>query len=87
MAWGLGGSIDKPHKDVSDSILPKGPHIPPSVACCSAVVAANMPCVCKYVTKEVEALIDIQKVIFIAQSYKRPLPFGTKCGSECPQLL
>ncbi|ERN05098.1 hypothetical protein AMTR_s00053p00148710 [Amborella trichopoda] len=64
-----------------------GPQIPPSAACCSAVVVANMPCVCNYVTKEVEALIDIQKVIFVAQSCKRPLPSGTKCGSKCPQLL
>ncbi|ERN05101.1 hypothetical protein AMTRI_Chr01g131390 [Amborella trichopoda] len=64
-----------------------GPQIPPSGACWSAVVAANMLCICKYVTKEVEALIDIHKVIFVAQSCKRPFPSGTKCGSNCPQLL
>ncbi|KAL4204302.1 hypothetical protein AMTRI_Chr01g131450 [Amborella trichopoda] len=61
-----------------------GPQLPPSGRCCSAVQAANMPCVCKHVTKEIDQYISVTKVIYVAKHCNRPLPSGTKCGNKKP---
>ncbi|XP_052171633.1 uncharacterized protein LOC127787607 [Diospyros lotus] len=53
----------------------------PSPACCAALQKADMPCVCKKVTPSIERFIDINKVLFVADSCAVPLPHGTKCGS------
>ncbi|OVA06100.1 Bifunctional inhibitor/plant lipid transfer protein/seed storage helical domain [Macleaya cordata] len=58
------------------------PRPPPSVACCEIVKKVDADCVCSHVTKEVEALISMDKAVFVAAYCGRPLPSGTKCGSN-----
>ena len=53
----------------------------PSAACCGAVKTVDIPCVCKDITKEIENLVDMNKVFHLASYCGRPLPHGTKCGS------
>ncbi|GMH15730.1 hypothetical protein Nepgr_017571 [Nepenthes gracilis] len=57
-----------------------GPSVPPSSGCCDAIKAADMPCVCSHVTKEVEQKISMAKVAYCAATCGKPLPHGFKCG-------
>ncbi|KAH7511176.1 hypothetical protein FEM48_Zijuj02G0050900 [Ziziphus jujuba var. spinosa] len=58
-----------------------GPNIPPSAGCCSVVKDVDIPCVCKMVTKEVEQLVSMEKVVFVARSCGLKIDKGFKCGS------
>ncbi|PON74373.1 Bifunctional inhibitor/plant lipid transfer protein/seed storage helical domain containing protein [Parasponia andersonii] len=58
------------------------PMADPSAACCGAVKTVDIPCVCKNITKEIENLVDMNKVFHLASACGRPLPHGTKCGSK-----
>ncbi|XP_010922194.1 uncharacterized protein [Elaeis guineensis] len=58
-----------------------GPFVPPSTQCCSVIQHADIPCVCKYITPEVEKLISMKKVVYIMEQCGRPLKHGSKCGS------
>ena len=58
----------------------EGPKIQPSKACCTVAKQANIPCLCKYVTKEVEQYVDIGKAVYVAQYCGIPLQHGSKCG-------
>ncbi|KAB1225567.1 hypothetical protein CJ030_MR1G002476 [Morella rubra] len=49
-----------------------GPKVKPSKECCAVVNAVNVPCVCKLVSKQIEGLINMEKVVFVARS----------CGKE-----
>nr|DAD29509.1 TPA_asm: hypothetical protein HUJ06_030977 [Nelumbo nucifera] len=62
-------------------VLKSGPKLPPSQGCCAVVKKADIPCVCKYITKEVEQFISVDKVVYVAQSCGKELPHGMKCGS------
>ncbi|XP_019055234.1 PREDICTED: uncharacterized protein LOC109115535 [Nelumbo nucifera] len=57
-----------------------GPKIPPSQACCDVVKNANFQCVCQHVTQQVEQIISIDKVVYVADTCGKPLPHGQKCG-------
>ena len=54
----------------------------PSPTCCSAVKTVDIPCVCQKITKEVETVVDMDKVFRLASYCGRPLAHGTKCGSK-----
>ncbi|PNT73041.1 hypothetical protein BRADI_2g52525v3, partial [Brachypodium distachyon] len=41
------------------------PRIPPSDACCGVVKKVNVPCLCNKVTKEVEKLVCMDKVVYV----------------------
>ncbi|KAF4347630.1 uncharacterized protein LOC115709463 [Cannabis sativa] len=58
------------------------PMIKPSAPCCDAVRTVDIPCACQHITKEIEGLVDMNKVFNLASSCGRPLPHGTKCGSS-----
>jgi hypothetical protein len=54
----------------------------PSSGCCEVIRSVDIPCVCQHITKDIERMIDMEKVVFVAQSCNRPLAHGTKCGSK-----
>ncbi|KAI3994013.1 hypothetical protein MKX01_003026 [Papaver californicum] len=58
-----------------------GPKIPPSQGCCGVIQKADIPCVCQHITPEIEQVISVEKVIYVAQFCHKDLPRGTKCGS------
>ncbi|KAM6570779.1 hypothetical protein CsatB_018764 [Cannabis sativa] len=58
------------------------PMTKPSAPCCDAVRTVDIPCACQHITKEIEGLVDMNKVFNLASSCGRPLPHGTKCGSS-----
>jgi Probable lipid transfer len=64
---------------------PPNPKIPPSKDCCGAIRNTNMPCVCGHITKEVEKMISMEKVVFVSNACGRPLTKGSKCGSKRPK--
>ncbi|KAH8522824.1 hypothetical protein H0E87_003461 [Populus deltoides] len=57
-----------------------GPQKDPSQECCSAIKSVDIPCVCKYITGEIEAVVDMGKVVHVAASCGKPLDHGMKCG-------
>ncbi|KAJ7982288.1 Protease inhibitor/seed storage/lipid transfer family protein [Quillaja saponaria] len=59
-----------------------GPKMDPSQGCCNVIKTVDIPCVCQHITAEIERVIDIQKVVYVAQFCGRPLASGTKCGSK-----
>lgn len=60
-----------------------GPKTPPSSQCCASVKKANIPCLCKYVTKDVEEYVSVEKAVYVAQYCGITLHHGSKCGSKC----
>ena len=54
----------------------------PSEACCRAVRTVDIPGVCRRLSKEIEQIVDMDKVFRLASSCGRPLAHGTKCGSK-----
>ncbi|CAK7339398.1 unnamed protein product [Dovyalis caffra] len=58
-----------------------GPQTDPSPQCCNAIKTVDVPCVCKYITKDIEAILDMAKVAHVTESCGLPLPHGTKCGT------
>ncbi|KDP22141.1 hypothetical protein JCGZ_25972 [Jatropha curcas] len=53
----------------------------PSNDCCAVVKKANVPCLCSHVTKQIEDLISMEKVFYVAKSCGKKVAHGTKCGS------
>ncbi|WCJ36841.1 hypothetical protein M5689_018016 [Euphorbia peplus] len=53
----------------------------PTKECCEQLRKADVPCVCKRVTPAVEAMISMEKVVFIARICLVTVKPGTKCGS------
>ncbi|KAJ4750913.1 Bifunctional inhibitor/lipid-transfer protein/seed storage 2S albumin superfamily protein [Rhynchospora pubera] len=60
---------------------PANPKIDPSKECCDVVQQSNIKCVCGHVTKEIEKIISMEKVVYVAAKCGRPLAKGSKCGS------
>ncbi|KAE8712189.1 putative Bifunctional inhibitor/lipid-transfer protein/seed storage 2S albumin superfamily protein [Hibiscus syriacus] len=65
----------------SEYVKISGPGIPPSKSCCDVVKGLNIPCMCKYVTPDVERLVSMEKVVFVAKSCGLTVQPGMKCGS------
>jgi len=63
-------------------MFPAEPKIPPSAACCAVWQKADIPCLCKKVTKEVEKVWCMEKVLYVSNYCKRPFKPGYKCGSK-----
>ncbi|GAV75429.1 LTP_2 domain-containing protein [Cephalotus follicularis] len=59
-----------------------GPKIPPSRECCSVVKKVEVPCICKVVTPEIEKIISMDKVVYVARTCGVPVQPGMKCGSK-----
>lgn len=77
-----GGSIPNLVAQCSSFVGVKGPKIPPSTGCCWAVKSADIPCVCSLVTPDIEKLISMEKVVFVARTCGINVPPGKKCGSK-----
>ncbi|XP_057431570.1 protein LIM3-like [Lotus japonicus] len=58
-----------------------GPKIPPSNECCQVINDVDIPCLCKYVTKDIESIISVDKAIYVFKTCGAKVPAGTKCGS------
>ncbi|KAK8697591.1 hypothetical protein V6N13_113732 [Hibiscus sabdariffa] len=58
-----------------------GPEVPPSKDCCDVVKSLDVPCICKFVTPEVEKLISMEKAVFVGRSCGLTIQSGMKCGS------
>lgn len=66
-----------------NSYVTKGtPQTSPSAACCKAVKATTFDCACSYVTPFTEILVDVNKVIYVAETCGIAVPHGKKCGSK-----
>jgi hypothetical protein len=59
-----------------------GPKIKPSWGCCAVMKNADVPCVCSLVNKEIEQVIDMEKVVYVARCCGKTISPGTKCGSK-----
>lgn len=77
-----GGSIPQLVAQCSQFVKKDGPKIPPSPGCCSVMKAADIPCVCGLVTPDIEKLISMEKVVYVARTCGVTVNPGTKCGSE-----
>nr|AGT17451.1 Bifunctional inhibitor/plant lipid transfer protein/seed storage helical domain [Saccharum hybrid cultivar R570] len=62
-------------------MFPANPKIPPSDGCCGVIKKANVPCLCAKVTKEIEKVVCMDKVVYVAEQCKRPFEHGFQCGS------
>ncbi|XVF04802.1 hypothetical protein REPUB_Repub05bG0116900 [Reevesia pubescens] len=58
------------------------PKVAPSTECCGAVNSIGMNCTCKLITKEIEQIISMEKLVYVAAACGHPLPPGTQCGSK-----
>jgi len=68
-------------------MFPANPKIPPSDVCCGVIKKANVPCLCAKVTKEIEKVVCMEKVVYVAEQCKRPFEHGFQCGSKCFMCL
>ena len=55
---------------------------PPSSKCCQAIRKADMICVCHSISVEDEHFISAARIVGAVQVCAKPLPAGTKCGSN-----
>ena len=63
-------------------VLKSGPKIRPSPGCCAVVKKVDVPCVRKFVTKQIEEIVSIEKMVYVARSCGIKISAGTKCGSK-----
>ncbi|KAB2021378.1 hypothetical protein ERO13_D07G126100v2 [Gossypium hirsutum] len=81
-AWGqCETSIPKLISQCGQYVEGSGPETTPSKACCDVITSLDIPCMCKYVTPDVEKLVNMEKVVFVAKSCGLTLQPGMKCGS------
>ncbi|KAL5764649.1 hypothetical protein ACOSQ2_017243 [Xanthoceras sorbifolium] len=62
-------------------IKKEGPKVEPSSDCCKGVKEIGMTCTCSIITKEIEDIISMEKLLFVAHSCGNSLQPGTTCGS------
>ncbi|KAJ1267485.1 hypothetical protein BS78_07G060100 [Paspalum vaginatum] len=82
-AEGCGGDREDMIRECKEyESFPAEPKIPPSPACCAVWQKADIPCLCKRVTKETEKVWCMEKVLYVAKHCKRPFQPGYQCGSK-----
>jgi len=52
-----------------------GPQMNPSQQCCDEIKKTNASSVCKHLTKPLLQHIDVNKIIHVAKSCGRPIPY------------
>ncbi|KAK9224745.1 hypothetical protein WN943_009781 [Citrus x changshan-huyou] len=67
-------------------VLKSGPKIRPSPGCCAVVKKVDVPCVCTFVTKQIEEIVSIEKMVYVARSCGIKISAGTKCGT-CGKVI
>ena len=60
---------------------------PPSRSCCALIRPIDVPCACRYVSRDVTNYIDMDKVVYVARSCGKKIPSGYKCGSKYPFIF
>ncbi|CAL4954086.1 unnamed protein product [Urochloa decumbens] len=60
---------------------PDSPKIPPSASCCGEVQKVDIPCMCSKVTKKIEKLVSMEKVLYVMRKCEMPVKSGFHCGS------
>ncbi|KAH7511326.1 hypothetical protein FEM48_ZijujUnG0023400 [Ziziphus jujuba var. spinosa] len=65
----------------SNYVMKTGSKVKPLASCCKAVKAVDVRCVCNFVTKDIERIVDMEKVVYVARSCGKKIKSGTKCGS------
>ncbi|KAI3948906.1 hypothetical protein MKW92_028449 [Papaver armeniacum] len=68
-------------KECAQYVLRTGSKIPPSKACCELINTIDIPCLCNHATKEIEVIVSMEKVVYVAGLCGKALPRGGKCGS------
>ncbi|XP_010557508.1 PREDICTED: uncharacterized protein LOC104826487 [Tarenaya hassleriana] len=58
-----------------------GPKIPPSPSCCALIRPIDVPCACRYISRDVMSYVDMDKVVYVARSCGKKIASGYKCGS------
>ena len=51
-----------------------------SHVCCAVIKIVDVPCVCGFVSKQIEGAIDMRKVVNVARSCGKKVAPGTRCG-------
>ncbi|CAN1751120.1 hypothetical protein LINPERHAP1_LOCUS4240 [Linum perenne] len=63
-------------------IVTVGPPVNPTGVCCEAVRKARlMPCLCQYITRDMEDLVSVNKLVRLFNSCGKRVRPGTKCSS------
>ncbi|KAK3205118.1 hypothetical protein Dsin_019164 [Dipteronia sinensis] len=63
-------------------VLPDPGQRAPSSQCCAVLKSADIPCLCSHVTPDVEKIVSMKKVVYVARTCGAHIPQpGTKCGS------
>ncbi|KQJ88105.1 hypothetical protein BRADI_4g15400v3 [Brachypodium distachyon] len=78
-------SCDKYREDIMRECLkyekfPEEPKLDPSEACCAVWQKADIPCLCKLITKKIESVCSMEKVAYIVKFCNKPFAPGYKCG-------
>lgn len=76
--------------ECAEYVQKSGPVVNPSKLCCNEIksfAASDPTCLCKNLPQAVLQLIDIHKVIYVANSCGEPIPSGTKCGGIYNKIL
>ena len=69
-----------------EAYVMKGSLLPPtgSQGCCAAIKTIDIPCACQHVTKAIEGLVDMDRVVKVVRSCGISVPQGMQCGSKNP---
>lgn len=81
-----GGSFVDIEAQCSQFVHKTGPKTPPSLGCCQVVKTLNVNCVCRFVTPQVEAMISMEKVVYVARTCGVTVRAGTQCGSKSTMI-
>ncbi|PKI62992.1 uncharacterized protein LOC116192681 [Punica granatum] len=58
-----------------------GPKTDPSQGCCDAIKAADIACICQNIPGDVEQMLDMENLVYVAGFCGKPLDHGSHCGS------
>ncbi|KAF9595176.1 hypothetical protein IFM89_037605 [Coptis chinensis] len=75
------GDIQGLARECAQFVQRSGKLTRPSPGCCNILKNVDIPCACKHVTRDVEQIISMEKVIYVVKCCGRPMRRGTKCGS------
>ncbi|KAG6760987.1 hypothetical protein POTOM_034175 [Populus tomentosa] len=75
-----GGSFFDIEARCSQFVHKTGPETPPSLGSCQVIKTLNVNCVCLFVTPQVEAMISMEKVVYVARTCGVTVRAGTQCG-------
>lgn len=78
------GSIPGLISQCQQYVSKSGQKEPPSAGCCAVVKKVDIQCICRLVTKEVEQIVSMEKVVYVARTCGLTISKGMKCGSMWP---